>query len=84
MNRDKIIELANAATTKYDRVGFEIPFAQPDLFEFAGFIVEECIQEIWKYKERQTPIQSDDEYGQGIDEGLYKSIKLIKQHFGVE
>jgi hypothetical protein len=40
----KILELAHAATRKYDRLGFEIPFAQPDLEEFAELIIQECIK----------------------------------------
>jgi len=38
----KIKELAEQATQKYDRLGSEIPFAQPDLEVFAKLIVKEC------------------------------------------
>ena len=34
--------LAEQATKKYDRLGNEIPFAQPDLEKFAELIVREC------------------------------------------
>jgi hypothetical protein len=34
--------LAEQATKKYDRLGNEIPFAQPDLEKFAELIVKEC------------------------------------------
>jgi hypothetical protein len=34
--------LAEQATKKYDRLGNEIPFAQPDLEKFAELIVLEC------------------------------------------
>ena len=35
--------LAEQATKKYDRLGNEIPFAQPDLEKFAELIVRECM-----------------------------------------
>ena len=35
--------LAEQATKKYDRLGNEIPFAQPDLEKFAELIVRECL-----------------------------------------
>ena len=36
--------LAEQATKKYDRLGNEIPFAQPDLEKFAELIVRECAE----------------------------------------
>jgi hypothetical protein len=36
--------LAEQATKKYDRLGNEIPFAQPDLEKFAELIVAECLE----------------------------------------
>jgi len=39
---ERIRELADEATKKYDRLGNEIPFAQPDLEKFAQLIVREC------------------------------------------
>jgi hypothetical protein len=35
---------AEQATRKYDRLGFEIPFAQPDLEQFANLILFECVK----------------------------------------
>jgi hypothetical protein len=40
---ERIRELAEQATKKYDRLGNEIPFAQPDLEKFAELIVFECV-----------------------------------------
>ena len=42
---ERIRELAEQATKKYDRLGNEIPFAQPDLEKFAELIVKECAQD---------------------------------------
>jgi len=42
---ERIRLLAEQATKKYDRLGNEIPFAQPDLEKFAELIVRECAQE---------------------------------------
>jgi hypothetical protein len=36
--------LAEQATKKYDRLGNEIPFAQPDLEKFAELIVLKCAE----------------------------------------
>jgi hypothetical protein len=36
--------LAEQATKKYDRLGNEIPFAQPDLEKFAQLIVLKCAE----------------------------------------
>lgn len=40
---ERIQLLAEQATRKYDRLGNDIPFAQPDLELFAQLIVQECI-----------------------------------------
>ena len=39
---ERIKELAEQATRKYDRLGNDIPFAQPDLELFAELIIKEC------------------------------------------
>jgi hypothetical protein len=44
MMNERIKELAEQATKKYDRLGNEIPFAQPDLEKFAQLIVFECVK----------------------------------------
>jgi hypothetical protein len=41
---ERIKQLAEQATKKYDRLGNEIPFAQPDLEKFAELIVQESVQ----------------------------------------
>ena len=67
---ERIRELAEQATKKYDRLGNEIPFAQPDLEKFAELIVRECGVAL-------SPMLRDMvSRGQAHD--------LIKQHFGVE
>jgi len=66
--------LAEQATKKYDRLGNEIPFAQPDLEKFAELIVRECskIVTIW----------SDEEpCSEGYD---ITPVAKMKEHFGVE
>lgn len=45
---ERIQELAEQATKKYDRLGNEIPFAQPDLEKFAELIVRECVDVVGK------------------------------------
>jgi len=64
----RIRELAEQATRKYDRLGCEIPFAQPDLEKFAELIVRECA--VIADEPTSQPFSS---YG-----------KKIKEHFGVE
>lgn len=49
---EKIKELAEQATRKYDRLGFEIPFAQPDLQDFAALIINECGQFVDSHTKR--------------------------------
>jgi hypothetical protein len=39
---ERIKDLVEQATRKYDRLGIEIPFAQPDLAKFAELIINEC------------------------------------------
>ena len=70
---ERIKELAEQATKKYDRLGNEIPFAQPDLEKFAELIVRECAR-IGELKE-----QGYSEYDPDISVGWY-----MRQHFGVE
>jgi len=67
--KEIIKDLAEQATRKYDRLGNEIPFAQPDLEEFALLIVKECLQ-------------MADEFEMDVNKsGL---VDRMKQHFGVE
>jgi hypothetical protein len=66
---ERIRELAEQATKKYDRLGNEIPFAQPDLEKFAELIVREC-----------AGVGYDASY---YECALNVSNK-IKEHFGVE
>jgi hypothetical protein len=66
---ERIKELAEQATKKYDRLGNEIPFAQPDLEKFAKLIVRECIGIV-----KQRWINPDEDV----------IAEEIKQHFGVE
>lgn len=68
MNK-RIRELAEQATRKYDRLGFEIPFAQPDLEVFAELIIQECLK-------------MADEFELEVNRsGL---VDRMKEHFGVE
>jgi len=73
---ERIRELAEQATKKYDRLGNEIPFAQPDLEKFAELIVRECIS-----------IVDDAERG-GSNDIWDNAVKFIRrdlqEHFGVE
>ena len=69
MNK-RIKELAEQATRKYDRLGNEILFAQPDLEQFAELIVAECTALVQKYMTRWP----ED----------HELTKQIKEHFGVE
>jgi len=66
---ERIKELAEQATKKYDRLGNEIPFAQPDLEKFAKLIVRECIGIV-----KQRWINPDEDV----------IAEEIKKHFGVE
>jgi hypothetical protein len=66
---ERISELAEQATKKYDRLGNEIPFAQPDLEKFAKLIVRECIGIV-----KQRWINPDEDV----------IAEEIKKHFGVK
>jgi len=80
---ERIRELAEQATKKYDRLGNEIPFAQPDLEKFAELIVKECIDVVKPTQHHEVWAQS---YLGGVDglDLLHSKIKHIKEHFGVE
>jgi hypothetical protein len=80
---ERIRELAEQATKKYDRLGNEIPFAQPDLEKFAELIVMECISIVEPTQHHKAFAQG---YVGGVDglELLDSKVKKIKQHFGVE
>jgi len=51
---ERIRELAEQATKKYDRLGNEIPFAQPDLEKFAQLIVRDCMDVVDGYTKPRT------------------------------
>ena len=53
---ERIKELAEEATRKYDRLGGEIPFAQPDLEIFAALIIENFIKESGLMKFEDSPV----------------------------
>ena len=76
--------LAEQATKKYDRLGNEIPFAQPDLEKFAELIIRECIDKITTYD--LVPGHSakwEDIYD--IHTRLLQDLgEELKEHFGVE
>ncbi len=55
---ERIRELAEQATRKYDRLGNDIPFAQPDLELFAELIVRECVAKTMEVGEQNDePIE---------------------------
>lgn len=70
----KLLELAQAATRKYDRLGNEIPFAQPDLEEFANLIVGQCIDIIESYR---IPV-GNSPAGELAAEWTYDALKEIR------
>jgi len=72
---ERIRQLADEATKKYDRLGNEIPFAQPDLEKFAELIVRECVA-----------ICQDVDGEDNIDarSGRQDCAVEIREHFGVE
>jgi hypothetical protein len=87
---ERIRELAEQATKKYDRLGNEIPFAQPDLEKFAELIVQECIAQCEQVAtaadaKSKSKFVTDD--GRMLHEGMWGGAKncsgQIKQHFGV-
>ena len=65
----KFNELAEEATRKYDRLGNEIPFAQPDLELFAELIVRECM----KLNSRELSITA-----------IERLLPLYEEHFGIK
>ena len=65
----KFKELAEEATRKYDRLGNEIPFAQPDLELFAELIVRECM----KLNSRELSITA-----------IERLLPLYEEHFGIK
>jgi hypothetical protein len=80
---ERILEIAEEATRRYDRLGFEIPFAQPDYEKFAELIVRECIAQIEEVKQIDAGHPPPD-YKQGMKDGMFVAIETIKEHFGVE
>jgi len=62
--------LAEQATKKYDRLGNEIPFAQPDLEKFAELIVRECMNVL--------------DPGEHQLIARFHARKWLAEHFGVE
>jgi hypothetical protein len=79
--------LAEQATKKYDRLGNEIPFAQPDLEKFAELIVAECMRQV---EEQYKPVLEDetmmkDTHWDGYVQCGVDSYVAIREHFfGVE
>jgi hypothetical protein len=80
---ERIRQLADEATRKYDRLGNDIPFAQPDLEKFAELIVRECMTQIQQVREIKAG-HAGPEYTQGFDDGMFVAISTIEEHFGVE
>lgn len=59
---ERIKEILEQATRRYDRLGCEIPFAQPDLEKFAELIVKETLQ----------VARAGIEFGDGMEDAVYK------------
>jgi len=83
--------LAEQATKKYDRLGNEIPFAQPDLEKFAELIVQECVAQCERVAtdaDAMTKSKFVTDAGRQLHEGMWGGAKNcaagIKEHFGVE
>ena len=74
---ERIRELAEQATKKYDRLGNEIPFAQPDLEKFAELIVRDCMDVVDGYTKQRT----FDTHYDAVEQ--IEALFGIK-HFGVE
>jgi hypothetical protein len=72
--------LAEQATKKYDRLGNEIPFAQPDLEKFAELIVRECAKVILA---KAADYPDTDEWHDWTN-GMDQAQADIVVHFGVE
>jgi len=68
---ERFKELAEQATRKYDRLGNDIPFAQPDLELFAELIIRECQHRVEQYINECGEVASMPD-------------TVIMKHFGVE
>lgn len=75
---EKIRDLAEQATKKYDRLGFEIPFAQPDLEVFANLIIQECYE---LCASNLADIKQPD-FDLTYNDGVMDCALMIKQYFG--
>jgi len=64
----RILEIAEQATRRYDRLGYEIPFATPDLEVFAQLIIRECAQ-----------LVNDNDYQDSVVVN-----RILFEHFGIE
>lgn len=71
MNTERIKEILEQATRRYDRLGCEIPFAQPDLEKFAELIIRECAKSANYWYQNHDKIHSD-------------PMSYVLAHFGVE
>ena len=74
---ERIKELAEQATKKYDRLGNEIPFAQPDLENFAELIVRECVHQVLTGIKCNPPQAEPPEIAKTL-------ARRLQQHFGVK
>ena len=74
--------LAEQATKKYDRLGNEIPFAQPDLEKFAELIVQECGN--WFNSRLVVEPDYGMEHRIERNRAVVGVMKEFKEHFGVE
>ena len=87
---ERIKELASQATKKYDRLGNEIPFAQPDLEKFAELIVRECADICINENVSNLDLKVIHESGKFTVQDLATKscgenlAKRIKEHFGVK
>jgi len=72
--------LAEQATKKYDRLGNEIPFAQPDLEKFAELIVQECIS---INRQRMFSEYEGDSHRVAHNNALLCATSDMFEHFGV-
>jgi|LakMenEpi03Aug12_release.lakeMendotaPanAssembly.Ray.scaffolds.fasta_scaffold5426093_1 hypothetical protein len=66
---EQIKLLAEEATRKYDRLGNEIPFPQPDLEVFARLIVIKCLDIVDKKVSGMVGVAA---------------MKEIEEYFGIE
>jgi hypothetical protein len=87
---ERIKELASQATKKYDRLGNEIPFAQPDLEKFAELIVRGCADICINENVSNLDLKVIHESGKFTVQDLATKscgenlAKRIKEHFGVK